>query len=196
MSLSLETVSGTALLAHIPALSRLRAEVFREWPYLYDAEPEEEARYIRLYAEDPDAAIVLARDGAEVVGAASCQPMARTHQEVREAFREAGEDPAAWCYFGESVLRPAWRGRGIGVAFFTAREAHARALSFDRACFCAVRRDPADPRRPIDYTPLDGFWAKRGYTPRPELTCVFSWREIGQSAETPHTLSFWTKRLD
>jgi GNAT superfamily N-acetyltransferase len=191
----LETVTGAALLPHVPALSRLRATVFREWPYLYDADPADEAKYMRHYAEDPDAAIVLAHDGAEVVGAASCQPMARTHGEVTSAFRAAGEDPARWCYFGESVLLPAYRGRGVGVAFFDAREAHARRLGLPAATFCAVRRDADDPRKPAGYVPLDAFWRKRGYTSRPELTCVFAWREIGAAAETPHALSFWTKTL-
>jgi GNAT superfamily N-acetyltransferase len=188
-------VTGPALLPHVPALSRLRAQVFREWPYLYDADPAEEAKYMAHYAEDPSAAIVLARDGTEVVGAASCQPMARTHGEVQSAFRAAGEAPAEWCYFGESVLLPAWRGRGVGVAFFAAREAHARALGLDRVAFCGVRRDPADPRRPAGYVPLDGFWRRRGYAPWPGLACVFHWREIGEREETPHTLDFWTKRL-
>jgi GNAT superfamily N-acetyltransferase len=195
MTLALETVTGAALLPHVPALSRLRATVFRDWPYLYDAEPVEEEKYMRHYAEDPEAAIVLARDGGEVVGAASCQPMVRTHGEVRGTFEGSGEDPARWCYFGESVLLAPYRGQGVGVAFFDAREAHARALGLHLACFCAVIRAADDPRRPPGYVPLDAFWRKRGYTHRPDLTCVFDWREIGEAGETPHTLSFWTKRL-
>jgi GNAT superfamily N-acetyltransferase len=195
MTLALETVTGAALLPHVPALSRLRATVFREWPYLYDADPEDEAKYMRHYAEDPDAAIVLARDGGEVVGAASCQPMARTHGEVRRAFEAIGEDPARWCYFGESVLLASYRGQGVGVAFFDAREAHARALGLHLACFCAVIRAADDPRRPASYVPLDAFWRRRGYSHLPDLTCVFDWREIGAASETPHRLAFWTKRL-
>jgi hypothetical protein len=58
-----------------------------------------------------------------------------------------------------------------------------------------VLRDPADPRRPAGYVPLDAFWRKRGYAPRPDLTVTFDWKEIGAAAETPHTLSFWLKDL-
>jgi GNAT superfamily N-acetyltransferase len=195
VSLAVETLRGEALLPHVPALSRLRAEVFAEWPYLYDAEPVEEAKYMAHYAEDPRAAVVVARDGAEVVGAATAQPMAATHPEVRNAFTEAGMDPAEWCYFGESVLRARYRGQGVGVRFFEAREAHARALGFSKSCFCAVIHNANDPRRPAAYTPLDAFWRKRGYQPRPTLTCLFQWREHGDSFETPHLLSFWTKTL-
>ena len=93
------------------------------------------------------------------------------------------------------MLRSDHRGRGIGVGFFRAREAQARALGLPYAAFCAVQRDPGDPRRPPEYQPLDGFWRNRGYTPYPALTCVFRWREVGDGIETPHRLAFWLKSL-
>lgn len=193
--MTLETVTGTALLPHIPALARLRGEVFAEWPYLYQSPEGEEARYLRHYAEDAGAAVILARNGEQIIGAATCQPMASTHGPVRACFEAAGRNPAEYAYFGESVLLRAWRGRGLGVGFFAAREAHAQSLGLHQATFCAVVRNPQDPRRPADYTPLDAFWGKRGYTHHPELSCVFEWTEIGDSKPTPHALSFWLKRL-
>jgi len=195
MSLSIDTLTGAALLPHIPALARLRAEVFAEWPYLYSSQSEDEARYLRHYAEDPGAAIILARDGAEVVGAATCQPMSSTHGTVKSTFERAGRDLGQYCYFGESVLLLAYRGQGTGVAFFTAREAHARSRGLAFATFCAVVRNVNDPRKPADYTPLDAYWGKRGYTHHPELSCVFDWMETGDAQQTPHALSFWIKAL-
>jgi len=41
-------------------------------------------------------------------------------------FAAVGIDPAGVFYLSESVLLPAWRGQGVGHAFFDAREAHAR----------------------------------------------------------------------
>ncbi|WBV42192.1 GNAT family N-acetyltransferase [Pseudoroseomonas cervicalis] len=194
--LAFETLRGDALHPWLPALARLRIEVFREWPYLYEGDEAYEARYMRAYAEAPGAAVILCRDGAEAVGAATCEPMTETHDTVRQAFTEAGLDPARFCYFGESVLRRPWRGRGAGVAFFHHREAHARSLGLDYATFCAVQRAEDDPRRPAGYTPLDDFWRKRGYTPYPDLACEFTWREPGQAAETPHRLTFWIRALE
>lgn len=193
--MSVETVTGAALLPHVPALARLRGEVFAEWPYLYQSTAGEEERYLRDYVDGEGAAIILARDGAEIIGAATCQPMAATHGPVRACFEAAGRNPMEYAYFGESVLLPAYRGRGIGVAFFAAREAHARSLGLHHATFCAVVRNPQDPRRPAGYTPLDAFWHKRGYTHHPELSCVFDWTEIGDTRPTPHALSFWVKLL-
>jgi GNAT superfamily N-acetyltransferase len=189
-----ETATGAALRPRLPAVARLRAAVFREWPYLYEAGPGDEEEYLGHYAADPGAAVVLAFAGDEVVGAATCQPMAATHGAVPRAFREAGLDPARWCYFGESVLLRAHRGRGAGRVFFARREAHARALGLRACCFCAVVRNPNDPRRPADHEPLDAFWSRLGYVHHPEISCVFEWAEPGDGGrDTPHALSFWLK---
>jgi GNAT superfamily N-acetyltransferase len=121
--------------------------------------------------------------------------MADGQAEVRDAFLAAGRDPAQVCYFGESVLLPAYRGQGIGVAFFAAREAQARHLGLAEAAFCAVDRAPDDPRRPQAHVPLDGFWSRRGYVKQPDLQVTFSWRELGGTAEVANRLTFWTRRL-
>ena len=193
--LTFETTRGAALHPLLPALARLRIAVFREWPYLYEGDEAHERRYLRAYTDASGAAVVVCRAGDAVVGAATCEPMTQGHAPVRAAFEAAGLDPREYCYFGESVLLPEHRGRGAGVRFFAEREAHARALGLRHAAFCAVLRDPADPRRPKAYTPLDAFWRNRGYAPRPDLTVTFTWRETGAEAETPHTLSFWLKDL-
>lgn len=195
MTLRIETVTGEAALPHIPALARLRTVVFAEWPYLYAGESDHEARYLRHYMEDEASAVILAWDGDAIVGAATCQPMIATHGPVRTAFEAAGRKPADYCYFGESVLLKEYRGQGAGVAFFQAREAHARSLELPKATFCAVVRNQNDPRRPPGHTPLDSFWGRRGYTHHPGLSCVFNWREVGDDRETPHALSFWIKKL-
>jgi GNAT superfamily N-acetyltransferase len=195
MTLRLETLAGAAARPHLASLASLRAEVFREWPYLYAGDAETEARYLATYAEGKGAAIVVALDGEIAVGAATCQPMVETHGEVRATFARTGRDIATTCYFGESVLRASYRGQGAGVGFFAAREAHARALGLTTATFCAVVRNANDPRKPAHYTPLDVFWRRRGYTHHPELSCVMRWRELDDDRETPHTLSFWIKDL-
>jgi GNAT superfamily N-acetyltransferase len=191
---ALETVTGAANAPLLPALSRLRIAVFREWPYLYDGAAASEEQYLRSFLAGADAAIVVARDAAGTpVGCATCIPALQSDAAVQAALRRGGIDPARTCYFGESVLLPAHRGGGIGVGFFTAREAQARRLGLTTAAFCAVVRNPNDPRRPSAYTPLDGFWAKRGFRPRRDVSLVIDWREIGDDRETPHSLAFWVK---
>lgn len=98
--------------------------------------------------------------------------------------------------FGESVLLPEYRGRGLGVRFFHEREDHARALGrFDLTCFCAVDRPLDHPRRPAGYQPLDRFWEKRGYRRQPALKASFSWQDLDEDRESPKSMTFWMKRL-
>jgi GNAT superfamily N-acetyltransferase len=191
-----ETRTGAALRDLIPVLARLRVAVFRAWPYLYDGDADWESAYLADYPASPRAAVVVALAGDEPVGAATCLPLADESANIQAPFRARGLEPSRVFYFGESVLLPACRGQGVGVRFFEAREAHARAVSHcDFACFCAVERAPDDPRRPADYVPLDGFWRNRGYRPMPGFACTMHWREVGDAAETPHTLNFWGRAL-
>ncbi|MEZ5535017.1 MAG: GNAT family N-acetyltransferase [Thiolinea sp.] len=198
----LETVTGKALEPHIGALADLRIRVFRDFPYLYDGTAEYEAQYLQTYLQCPEAAIVLALDGDQVVGAASCLPM----QAEDEAFQQPWLEHAARLgmdvslaqlfYCAESVLDARYRGRGIGVAFFREREAHAARLGgFSHICFCAVDRPPDHPLRPADYTPLDAFWQNRGYRKQDKIQAHFRWKDIDQPQETEKTMTFWLKEL-
>lgn len=189
-------VAGPDLCPHIPALARLRQAVFRDWPYLYEGRAAYEQDYLQIYANSPLAALVVAWDGVVPVGLATCLPLQDETPNVVAPFHAAGLDPAAWCYFGESVLLPPYRGQGAGVAFFQAREAHARAIGLRHAAFCAVVRPPDHPLRPADARPLDGFWRNRGYHLHPGLTCTMRWPELGDMHDTAHTMQFWTRDLE
>ena len=131
-----------------------------------------------------------------MIGAATAVPLEAETEEVKAPYRARVFDPAEVFYFGESVLLPEWRGRGIGVRFFEERKASARALGrFRQLSFAAVVRAPDDPRRPPGYTPLDGFWRRRGFSPVDCLTTNITWKEIGEAAETPKPLQAWMKPL-
>jgi GNAT superfamily N-acetyltransferase len=191
--IAVETLAGAAIRAIVPELARLRVAVFRDWPYLYDGDLDYERRYLGKYAAMDDATIVVARDGARVVGAATALPLRRAEAEMQAPFIAAGLAAETWYYFGESVLEAGYRGRGIGVAFFAGREARAAALGYRRTTFCGVERPADHPARPAAYVPLDAFWTRRGYTRRPELRTSFTWRDLGATDETPHPMVFWTR---
>ncbi len=187
-------MTGAAIEPYLPALARLRIDVFREWPYLYAGTEEYERSYLASYAASPESFVAIARDGDRIVGAATAMPLAQHGEDALPALVGAGYDPQAVCYFGESVLDAAYRGRGLGHAFFDAREAHARAHGFTTAAFCAVVRPPDHPQRPADYVPLDAFWTKRGYAKR-DIVTTFSWQDLGEPAETAKPMVFWTRML-
>jgi len=194
--LKLERWSGQALNQFIPDLARLRINVFREWPYLYDGDLAYEERYLKTYIEAPNSVIVLAFDNDNVVGASTGIPLISETEEVQAPFLKAGYDPNTIFYCGESVLMPEYRGQGAGVAFFDQREAHARDIGgFNLSCFCGVQRPVDHPRRPTDYIPLDNFWRKRGYEKHDELNTTFSWKELDETEESPKPMTFWMKAL-
>lgn len=190
-----EAVHGAAVVPYLPAIAVLRIEVFHEWPYLYDGTVEYEERYLAPYAASPDTMIALAWADQELVGAATAMPLTAHGGEVVAPLAAAGHDPAAVYYFGESVLRRDYRGRGLGHRFFDEREAFARARGFRTAAFCAVERPADHPRRPADHVSLDRFWTKRGFVRRPDITTTFAWKDLDEDAETPKPMVFWVKDL-
>jgi GNAT superfamily N-acetyltransferase len=194
--LSVEVLRGAAIRPHLTAVARLRIEVFREWPYLYDGDLDYEARYLEVYARSARAVLVLVRDGKEVVGASTGIPLDEESEPFQAPFLKAGIAPAEVFYCGESVLARPYRGRGLYPRFFAEREGHARALGGLRwVAFAAVEREAEDLRRPPHHRPLDPYWRRLGYERRPELSMELGWREIGRAGEQRNTLVFWLRPL-
>lgn len=195
MTLTVAPVTGAALAKVVPALARLRIAVFRDFPYLYDGDPAYEADYLADFARAEGAVIVIARDGDEIVGAATAAPLEGQDPAWQQPLAAAGFDVARTFYFGESVLLASHRGRGIGHAFFDHREAQACARGAAHAAFCSVIRAADHTARPADYRPLDAFWRARGYAPLAGTTARFDWKSVGDVEERSHTLQYWTRAL-
>jgi len=186
---------GAEIVERLDDLAALRIAVFRDFPYLYDGDPAYERAYLGRFAASPRAFVAAALDGGRMVGAATGAPLEEHEDDFADAIAAAGLAAGDVYYCAESVLLPAWRGRGLGHRFFDAREAEARALGRGHAAFCAVIRPADHPARPQDYRPLDGFWRKRGYAPLPGVVARFSWRDLGAAGETEKPLQVWARRL-
>lgn len=194
--MQIRPVTGEALRRYIPDLARLRIQVFRDWPYLYEGDESYERTYLETYIRSARAVVVLALDGERAVGASTALPLADEAGYVTGPFVERGLDLDRFFYFGESVLDRRYRGRGIGVRFFEERETHARSFgTYETACFCAVQRPDDHPMKPAGYVPLDEFWSRRGYAKDPGFVTHFPWRDIGADDETEKPMAFWFKRL-
>ncbi|NHM17645.1 GNAT family N-acetyltransferase [Tritonibacter mobilis] len=195
MTLRIETLTGAALEAALDDVARLRIEVFRAWPYLYDGDLAYEREYLQSYRDSAGAVVVGAFDADRLVGAATGTPLADHADDFAAAFAESTLDMADIFYCAESVLLPAYRGQGAGHGFFDAREAHARELGFAKSAFCSVIRPKEHPLHHTGYTPLDPFWRKRGYQPLTGVVAEFAWKDIDQPKETTKTLQFWLRDL-
>ncbi|MGA0615761.1 GNAT family N-acetyltransferase [Paracoccus sp. KR1-242] len=189
-----EILTDDAVAAVLDDLARLRIEVFRTWPYLYDGDLDYERDYLKVY-QAPGAVVVAAYDGARMVGASTGAPMEHHAEDFAAAFAGRPERLDEIFYCAESVLLPDWRGHGLGHVFFDGREAQARALGRRFSAFCSVQRPPDHPLRPADYRPLDDFWRKRGYEPLSGVVAEFDWKDIDAPVSTKKPLQFWMKSL-
>jgi GNAT superfamily N-acetyltransferase len=188
-------LAGDAMRARLDDLGRLRMEVFRAWPYLYEGSLDYERSYLARYDAAGTGTLIVALDGERIVGASSALALREEFDYVQAPFIKAGLPLGDIFYFGESVLLPQYRGHGIGVEFFRQREAAARAFDRPLCCFCAVERPADHPMRPKDYVPLDAFWQRRGYRRRPDLVATFTWRDIGDAEQTDHPMIYWMRDL-
>ncbi|PSQ94455.1 MAG: GNAT family N-acetyltransferase [Proteobacteria bacterium SW_6_67_9] len=194
--LGLERAYGADIERHVPQLAQLRMTVFRDWPYLYEGDLDYEAKYLQWYINTPRSFALLVYDGDALVGATTAMPLADEAAAMQRPFRDAGFDVERVFYNAESILLPAYRGRGLYRRFFDEREAHARRFGeYDWITHCVVQRPQDHPMRPADYTPLDDIWRHFGYEPRADLIAVYPWRDVGDTEETQKPLMFWIKRL-
>lgn len=193
--LEVRVLTGEALEAVLGDVARLRIEVFREFPYLYDGDADYERRYLATYRDAPGAILVGAFDGATLVGASTGTPLAQHDPAFAAPLQAVGYDIAQVFYCAESVLLPRYRGRGTGHRFFDIREAHARELGLRHSAFCSVIRPENHPDRPAGYRSLDAFWTRHGYRPVPGAIARFGWTEVGANQETEHELQFWLRDL-
>lgn len=190
-----QPMTGEDLQQALPELARLRIEVFAAFPYLYAGSEAYEQTYLRTFAQARDAFIVAAQDDGEIVGCATGSAISAHHGEFAAPLAAAGYDLASTFYFGESVLKVGYRGRGLGHAFFDAREAHAKTCGYACVCFCAVERAADHPLRPPGYSPLDGFWGKRGYRKLPGITTDFAWPTERGGPDLVHPMRYWMREF-
>lgn len=195
MALEIKRLTGEDLKKSLPDLAGLRISVFRDWPYLYNGSLAYEEDYLKRYGENEGAVVVGAYDGGRLVGAATGEPLGAGLEAFRAPLEAAGHDPEQIFYLAESILDPAYRGQGIGHRFFEGREAHARALGYREAVFCAVLRPDDHPLKPSGYRPLDPFWRKRGYEKLDGVLVTFPWLDVGAAAETDKPMQVWHRRL-
>jgi GNAT superfamily N-acetyltransferase len=189
--------TGVAIESVFDDLARLRIEVFRAYPYLYEGSIAYEKEYLKIYSSSEKAFLCAVYDGLKMVGATTCIPLIDETNDVKEPFIRANLSLENIFYFGESILLPAYRGMGIGHRFFDEREAYAKSFEETKfTCFCSVVRPENHPLRPALYKPLDDFWEKRGYDKVENLKSQFEWMDIGEEKSTKKEMAYWMRKLD
>ncbi len=190
-----QVLAGSAIAEVLDDLATLRLEVFREYPYLYEGRREDELIYLGAYAKEPDACVIIAYDGLEVIGAATGMPLVQEDAQLRDACAGTTTPLDEIYYVGELLFRPAYRNYGLGRKLLARLERHISSLGRYRALTCAtVERPDVHPLRPPGYIPITRFLARTGFVRLPGASTSFMWREI-DGVKRDHPMQFWIKEL-
>ena len=188
-------VYGKQIRSYIDDIASLRLKVFKDFPYLYDGNIEDEHKYLERYSLSKNSLVLLFLDNDKVVGASTALPLSDADPGFKQPFENSVYNIDDIFYFGESVLLREYRGKGIGNQFFQEREKFAQSLGYNSFVFCAVNREKDHPLRPINFSDLGDWWSRIGYQPIPSLVCNYSWKEFGSLQEVMNSLTFWQKGL-
>ena len=184
---------GKEIVPYIKDLARLRIEVFREYPYLYDGNFEYEEKYLSKFSEVEDAYLVLVFDKEQVIGAFTGIPM--RFEDTTIVSHIPLDTLNNSFYLSEIILQKNFRGKGIGMHLFHLLEEKIIGLKkYNRIYFASVVRPENHPQKPTGYKSLDAMWLSKGYSPTPYL-CTLSWKEVDEQAESEKTLALWEKEI-
>ncbi|PWC87455.1 hypothetical protein TSH100_10040 [Azospirillum sp. TSH100] len=191
-----QRLAGATLADGLEELAALRLAVLGEFPYLYPGSAAYEERYLSDLGSLSDGLILAAFDGNRMIAAVTGAPLDQELDALRDPFAHAGRDPHSIFYFGEVVVLPSHRGRGIGTTLLEIGEAHIRdADRYASAAFGEIVRSTDHPRRPKTYRTPDGTWRRLGYRLEPEIGGTLSWCDACDREETAKPLRFWVKPL-
>jgi len=196
MSLVIKIVRGKSFEPYLSDLARLRIQIFRDYPYLYDGNFEYEMDYLKTYLASDSSILVLVINGEDkIVGASTGIPLTAETIEFQKPFLEKQEALENYFYCGESILLPEYRGRGIYPEFFKARENAARELGCQFTTFCAVERPVNNVARPANYRDLTDIWQRLDYVKQNDMRTQFEWKQTNEDQASLKTMIFWIKKL-
>lgn len=184
-------LKGTQVLDYLDQLAGLRLNIFREYPYLYDGQLEDERRYLSGYADQ--GLVLLALDAGRVAGAITGMPLAQESEAFVAPFRNAGLAPEQFYYIGELLLQADYRNLGWGSRLLDRLEQLVGDEgSFSQYCLATVVRPEAHPSRPIGFVPIERFCRRHGYSLMNGVTAQVPWQELDGQVSSKQ-LEFWHK---
>ena len=183
---------------YLEEVIKLRVEVFREYPYLYDGNLEYEKEYFKDFVKDSTARVILVKDGFEVVAVATSIALSNAHlcDDIHKPFIEKGYDVERFYYYGEIMIDKNYRNKGISKQIYGLREKEVLSLGFDRLCFATILKD--SDKMPQDYFDPAEMWKSMRFDEHLDMQVECSWPKIqydGSTREQVSKLNFWVKKI-
>jgi GNAT superfamily N-acetyltransferase len=190
--------SGHEWQSFMPFVVEQRISFFRDYPYLYEGNVDEENTYIGWFSKLPHSAIAVVYADKKPVGFITGTALKDFEEHFKgavEVFKYAGLEPATYYYIAEVIVLPSHRGKNLAsTRLFAAIEQYAQGLGYRDVCFVTESHD-VHPLKPQNYRSLDPLWQKVGYT-KSSLFLTFPWLTIqleGSPKQQEHKLDFWLK---
>jgi GNAT superfamily N-acetyltransferase len=195
-NITYKTLKGNDITPYASDINTICAKVYREYPYLYEAEMDDYTYYLGLYGKSANSIIVFAFDGTKVIGMATGIPLTEYRSHYVQPFAQNKYDINKIFYVGELVLFKEYRGQGIGKQLYMTLEDSAKHTNkYNLIAFSQIDESFVKQPQPDDYKQIDGFWTKLGFVKHPELSYDASWKVIGDIDYSKHPMYFWTKQL-
>jgi GNAT superfamily N-acetyltransferase len=200
MMLDISVYFGSEITPFLEDVAKLRIQLFREFPYLYEGTSSIEEEYLRGFSSDPKSMLVVARSGKELASVSTAWPFtadANILKLAKQRFGEVGIRVEDVYYYGEILVKEKFRGRGITRKSYELHEAAAKDYGYSIASIATVVRSVDDPRRPLNYIDTDALWGKLGFS-KTNIIVKHPWPTIqvdGTSTDELNPMVFWTKQL-
>lgn len=200
MGLTIDIYVGKDAIEYIDIVSELRIQAFKEYPYLYEGNLDYEREYVHGYAIDGKAMIAVARTDNKIVGISTGIPLVSDSEIVADAkkiFAENGLDVSDYYYYGEVIVLPDFRGRGVTSKLYAEQDNLIKSWGYKHVCILTVMREIDHPLRPANYKSPDKMWEHLGFF-RNKLITEYHWPTIQPDMsveDVKNYLEFWTKDL-
>ncbi len=175
----------------IEQVARLRIKIFKEYPYLYDGNLEQEREYLKPYIESQDGILIIAKDGDKSIGAITGLPLRESMQELKDCYARESQNIDDMFYLGEVVLLKEYRGKGIGIFLYKALEEYLSSKKYSKIVFCAIAKEGNDQKKS-----KENYYKRLGFIRRFDLSLNVSYKKIGEEFETESKMNIWEKFIN
>ena len=200
MGITVEIYIGQDSTDYIDTISKLRVDVFKEYPYLYEGELCYEKNYMLGYTTDKQAMIAIARVDGKLAGVSTGIPLISNSEivvDAKKVFLQEKIEIGDYYYYGEVIVLPEYRGRGLTTKLYAAQNELIKSWGFKHVCILTVVREIDHPLKPVDYKSPEKMWEHLGFF-RNKLITDYHWPTIQADKsvkDIKNTLEFWTKQL-
>ncbi len=192
----MHSLRGAEGLPFLDDFARLRMEVFREYPYLYEGDISDERAYLGAYLSSDFGRVFALFDGDTLAGMLTCGPMSAEPGYLKDAFEKSGLNAGESFYLGDMVLRKAYRGRGLFPRFFEAAKKQAIEGNFKTLSLMCLVNSKDDFGRPENFRDVVGLCEKIGFSKLAGAELVLDWPSVALGgAQKMHTLQLFAMNL-